>query len=83
MSGACDCIRLTNEALERHGLNTELGVVYSLSGGPTTVGVETVVKEKRRGAKAARVLATHCPFCGLSYQRDTPTRTTSDERRAE
>jgi hypothetical protein len=61
-----------NEAFDRGGFNTKLGVVYRLDGGPTTIGIETMVKEKRRGARATRIVASHCPFCGIAYESGAP-----------
>lgn len=67
MSDPCNCIELTNEALRPH--NTELGLVFSMTGQrPTTVGIETALIEKKRGARPVRLLATHCPFCGVPYE---------------
>lgn len=65
----CDCIDLTNAALKAH--NTELGIAFEFSRKTgecsATVGIETEIIEKKRGAKAKRVLAKFCPFCGAPY----------------
>lgn len=63
---ACACIERVDKMLAER--NTELNVQFYTDGGPPTVIVSTLVKEPKRGAKASRMLATFCPFCGVSYE---------------
>lgn len=75
MSEQCNCIDLTNEALRPH--NTHLGLAFQISrntgGISTTIGIETELIEKKRGAKPMRILASFCPFCGTAYAREEAT----------
>jgi len=62
----CDCIRMTNEALQDRGL--ELDVMWFISNPiKTVIPVYTLLKEKRRGQKAIKISANFCPFCGEKY----------------
>lgn len=69
MKGACSCIDDINGLLKDR--NTELGLAFSINrqtGAVTeTVGIETIVSVKKRGAKPVRMLASYCPFCGAKY----------------
>jgi hypothetical protein len=65
---ACNCIELTNEALVREGHNTKLGLDLFFSGRPAQIGLRTQLIEKKRGATPIRMIATHCPFCGVLYE---------------
>lgn len=61
----CDCIALTDAALAPQ--NARVDVIFSLSGGPTTVSIGTSLREKRRGARAPVLIPNFCPFCGEKY----------------
>jgi hypothetical protein len=62
----CDCIALTNTALEP--MNARLDVNFNLSGGPTTVSIGTSLIEKRRGARPPVLIPAFCPFCSKRYE---------------
>lgn len=60
----CACIAEMNGMLKEH--NTTL--VFTMFGTPNRVCVETDrIASLRDGKKAARVVATYCPFCGEKY----------------
>ena len=65
----CDCMKQINEGLAAH--NTRVEQVFILSG--NSVGmpwpIATVQVEKGRGKpKAARLLASYCPMCGVKLK---------------
>lgn len=66
----CGCIDLVDAKLKER--NTALDVAISLAGAPLRVYVGTHVAEKRRGAKAALLIAAFCPFCGERYPTEAP-----------
>lgn len=72
---SCDCIDLTDKALEEH--NTRLGVSFrwnrTTGACTTTVAIETEVLQKKRGARPRRLLPTFCPFCAKRYVPEEPT----------
>jgi len=59
---------MTDAALAEH--NTELGFVAISTdqGYSYRIGLATNLREKRRGAKPARIVAEYCPLCGVRYQ---------------
>lgn len=69
--GGCDCIRLTNEALEREGHNAELDTEMEFNFQTKTARLVMKLplrKREPRGKKLPLVLAAYCPICGKKVQ---------------
>lgn len=64
---ACDCINKMNELLQPHNA----ALVTNILSTPKAF-VETYVLAPKRGAKAPKVQATYCPFCGAKYDAPPP-----------
>ncbi len=67
----CDCVRTTDEALEKRGSNGR--IIVNLFGPPRcTIGLYKR-NEKLRGAagKLPVLMASYCPFCGEKYAEQT------------
>lgn len=60
----CNCIERFHEELEAKGTTL---VTTLLSQPPRVVLATYYSGPKKRGAKAAIVLASYCPFCGEKY----------------
>ena len=63
---ACDCIRLTNEALRAE--NAQLRTLLFFDGRPSRLYVETTPRRRTRGQKDKKLLVTYCPFCGVKLE---------------
>lgn len=63
---ACDCIDLLDAKLKAD-YGARLPVSLSLVGLPDTIGIQTHLIEKKRGARAPVLIAHYCPFCGVKY----------------
>ncbi len=61
----CNCIDLSNEALEAHNLRLDLAL--SLSGKAVKTLVSTSKIDPKKRGRPGYVAATHCPFCGEKY----------------
>lgn len=70
----CDCIELTNALLAKH--NTELGLVFNLSGGPTTIGIEPPSSRRdaarRLCASWRRIARSAARHMGRSHESHLP-----------
>jgi hypothetical protein len=67
----CNCIQLTNEALEREGKNTRIVTSWlwdrETGAHRSVVKIQTDVVTKKRGARPLTMLPNYCPFCGTPY----------------
>ena len=65
----CNCIEEFDKAFEEGGHNTELNTMMYYRAVPMQIRIkiETLVKEKKRGAKPVGVTAEYCPFCGEKH----------------
>jgi hypothetical protein len=69
----CDCISLIQEELEGNGSNTMLDIPFTISiktgkAKPPRVMVATCKRDSKKRGAAMKLLATHCPFCGIPYE---------------
>ncbi len=69
MGSGCDCVAKFNERLKEHNC----ALVTTLFGTPKPV-IETYKLDSKRRGKAPAVLASFCPFCGVSLLRQAATK---------
>ncbi len=69
----CDCIKLTNGALQKEGCNTKLEIPLLLSPGLDDISqsqrviISTVKADSKKRDRPMRLFASFCPFCGKKY----------------
>jgi len=67
MVKTCDCIDKVNEHLK--AFNSKIELPMWTASGKYTPFVSTVkIDDKKRG-KPQAIFASHCPFCGVSYDK--------------
>ena len=69
---ACECIRLTNEALAKDNLILDTAHWTNLQTGTTrtTVRIGTEKRTPKRGQRCPSFVPQFCPFCGVAYEAD-------------
>lgn len=74
MKAQCECLRLTNEAFVRDGVNAKLPSVLlmdvSKNQARMTQEIQLLVIRReilRDGKKAPTIFARYCPICGKKY----------------
>jgi hypothetical protein len=58
------CFRDVNKELAKHNTRLACNLLD-----PNHVFVETETVEKKRGARPKKLIATHCPFCGVKLEK--------------
>jgi hypothetical protein len=71
---ACQCIEMTNAALEPDNLILDTATWFSreTSAYRTTVRIRTDLLGKKRGQRASTMIPEFCPFCGVRYATAEP-----------
>lgn len=63
----CDCITEVDHKLAEK--NTQIAKALVFGSSEVRLMIATEVREKKRGARAATLFATYCPFCGNAYSK--------------
>lgn len=65
-SSGCDCIARVNADLKEKAPNTR--ITTNLFGRPKCLVTTNQIKTGRGMKKAALLMASYCPFCGVAYE---------------
>jgi hypothetical protein len=60
----CDCIKLTNDALQRNGMCLRIGLVVRNGKWEQHIPIATERIDGKKKPVAPPFVATYCPFCG-------------------
>jgi hypothetical protein len=64
----CNCIKETNEAMEKSEMNTKLRLAFSLNGTINRAIISVEKFDDKIKKKPIKLFATYCPFCGQKYE---------------